>query len=102
MDGGVKVFRLVAERVKREFAPGMIVNCWGYNVNAAKGRPSRRWRGDRVHLVNNHVSEPTTVHWHGLIVPNGMDGVSRVASRTKTPVEFILRSTAHNVPSPLG
>ncbi|MFN3533144.1 MAG: TolC family protein, partial [Candidatus Brocadia sp.] len=30
-DNGVKVFHLIAEPVKREFAPGMIVNCWGYN-----------------------------------------------------------------------
>ena len=31
LDNGVKVFHLVAEPVKREFAPGMVVNCWGYN-----------------------------------------------------------------------
>ena len=31
MKGGVKEFHLTAEPVKREFAPGMIVNCWGYN-----------------------------------------------------------------------
>src|SRR4051794_40270950 len=31
MVGGVKEFALVAEPVKREFAPGMVVNCWGYN-----------------------------------------------------------------------
>ncbi len=29
MNGGVKEFRLVAEPVKREFAPGFVVNCWG-------------------------------------------------------------------------
>jgi manganese oxidase len=29
--GGVKEFHLVAEPVKREFAPGMVINCWGYN-----------------------------------------------------------------------
>lgn len=31
MEGGVKVFRLVAEPVVQEFAPGMVVKCWGYN-----------------------------------------------------------------------
>src|SRR5688500_6677575 len=31
MEGGVKVFHLIAEPVKREFAPGLIVNCFGYN-----------------------------------------------------------------------
>ena len=41
MDNGVKVFHLIAEPVQREFAPGMIVNCWGYN-GSTPGRPSKR------------------------------------------------------------
>src|SRR5712692_11614961 len=28
MNGGVKEFHLIAEPVKREFAPGFVVNCW--------------------------------------------------------------------------
>ncbi len=31
MKDGVKEFHLIAEPVKREFADGMSVNCWGYN-----------------------------------------------------------------------
>ncbi len=31
MKDGAKEFRLVAEAVKREFAAGMVVDCWGYN-----------------------------------------------------------------------
>src|SRR3989449_7216108 len=30
LDRGVKVFHLVAEQVKREIAPGMVINAWGY------------------------------------------------------------------------
>lgn len=75
MDGDVKVFRLVAEEVKREFAPGMIVNCWGYN-RQTPGPTIEAVEGDRVRIfVTNHLPEPTTVHWHGVILPNGMDGV---------------------------
>src|SRR6476660_9306557 len=31
MKGGVKELHLIAEPVRREFAPGMEVECWGYN-----------------------------------------------------------------------
>jgi FtsP/CotA-like multicopper oxidase with cupredoxin domain len=75
MDNGVKVFHLVAEPVKREFAPGMIVNCWGYN-GSTPGPTIEAVEGDRVRiLVTNRLPEHTTIHWHGVFLPNGMDGV---------------------------
>ena len=76
MDGGVKVFHLVAQKVKREFAPGMVVDCWGYN-GECHGPVIEAVEGDRVRiLVSNELSEPTSVHWHGVRLPNGMDGVA--------------------------
>ncbi|MDP9002984.1 MAG: copper oxidase [Myxococcota bacterium] len=76
LDEGVKEFRLVAEPVKREFAPGMIANCWGYNGHV-HGPTIEVVEGDRVRLVvTNHLPERTSVHWHGVLLPNGMDGVS--------------------------
>ena len=73
---GVKVFHLVAEQVKREFAPGLLVDCWGYN-GLTPGPLIEAVEGDRVRFyVTNRLPEPTTVHWHGLLLPNGMDGVS--------------------------
>jgi FtsP/CotA-like multicopper oxidase with cupredoxin domain len=72
---GVKEFRLVAEPVKREFAPGMVVNCWGYN-GQTPGPTLEAVEGDRVRiLVTNQLPEHTSVHWHGILLPNGMDGV---------------------------
>ena len=74
-DNGVKVFHLIAEPVKREFAPGMIVNCWGYN-GQTPGPTIEVVEGDRVRiLVTNKIAEHTTIHWHGVLLPNGMDGV---------------------------
>lgn len=74
-DNGVKVFHLTAEPVKREFAPGMIVNCWGYN-GQTPGPTIEAVEGDRVRLlVTNKLQEHTTIHWHGVLLPNGMDGV---------------------------
>jgi manganese oxidase len=76
MENGVKVFHLTAEPVKREFAPGMVVNCWGYN-GQTPGPTLEAVEGDRVRiLVTNNLPEATSIHWHGLFLPNGMDGVA--------------------------
>ena len=75
MKNGVKEFRLVAEPVDREFAPGMKVKCWGYN-GQTPGPTIEAVEGDRVRiLVTNKLPEHTSIHWHGIFLPNGMDGV---------------------------
>lgn len=85
MDGDVKVFHLIAEPIRREFAPGFWVNCWGYN-GTSPGPTIEAVEGDRVRiLVTNNLNEPTSVHWHGLIVPNGMDGVGGLNQRAIPP-----------------
>ncbi len=73
---GVKVFHLVAEVVQHEFAPGLVVETWGYN-GTAFGPTIEAVAGDRVRIyVTNRLPEPTTVHWHGVLLPAGMDGVT--------------------------
>ncbi len=75
MNAGVKEFHLVAEPVLRELAPGMQARLWGYN-GASPGPTIEAVEGDRVRIfVTNRLPEHTTVHWHGLLLPNGMDGV---------------------------
>jgi FtsP/CotA-like multicopper oxidase with cupredoxin domain len=75
MKGGVKEFHLIAEPVRQEFAPGMTVNAWGYN-GRTPGPTLEAVEGDRVRfLVTNRLPEHTTIHWHGILLPNGMDGV---------------------------
>src|SRR5260370_28969198 len=87
MVGGAKEFHLVAEPVRREFAPGMLVNCWGYN-GQTPGPTLEAAEGDRVRiLVTNHLPEPTSVHWHGFILPNGMDGVGGLTQKHIPPGE---------------
>jgi FtsP/CotA-like multicopper oxidase with cupredoxin domain len=76
MEDGFKTFHLIAEPVIREFAPGFKVNCWGYN-GQAPGPTIEATEGDRVRIyVENRLPEPTSVHWHGVLLPNGMDGVT--------------------------
>jgi FtsP/CotA-like multicopper oxidase with cupredoxin domain len=73
---GVKVGHLIAEPVDHEFAPGLRATCWGYN-GSTPGPTIEAVEGDRLRIyVTNRLPEPTTVHWHGVILPNGMDGVS--------------------------
>jgi FtsP/CotA-like multicopper oxidase with cupredoxin domain len=75
MNGDWKEFHLVAEPVVREFAPGMKANLWGYN-GQSPGPTIEAVEGDKVRIfVTNRLPEHTTVHWHGMLLPNGMDGV---------------------------
>ena len=75
MKDGWKEFHLVAEPVRRELAPGMTANLWGYN-GQSPGPTIECVEGDRVRIfVTNRLPEHTTVHWHGILLPNGMDGV---------------------------
>ena len=72
---GVKVFHLTAGPVKHTFAPGLEVEAWGYN-GSTPGPLIEVVEGDRVRIyVTNKLPEPTTVHWHGVLLPCGMDGV---------------------------
>ena len=95
-EDGAKTFRLVAGPVKREFAPGLVVNCWGYN-GQTPGPTIEAVEGDRVRIyVTNQLPEPTSVHWHGVLLPNGMDGVSGLTQKPIPPgetykYEFTLR-----------
>jgi hypothetical protein len=74
MDNGVKVFHLVAEPVKHEIIPGKVVNLWGYN-GSAPGPTIQAKQGDRVRIiVDNHLPEATSMHWHGFDIPFEMDG----------------------------
>jgi len=75
MNGDWKEFHLVAEPVVREIAPGMNANLWGYN-GQSPGPTIEAVEGDKVRIfVTNKLPEHTTIHWHGMLLPCGMDGV---------------------------
>lgn len=96
MANGVKEFHLTVEEIWREFAPGMKVKCWGYN-GMTPGPTIEAVEGDRVRFyVTNKLPEPTSVHWHGVLLPNGMDGVQGLTQKPIQPgetfvYEFTLR-----------
>ncbi len=75
MRGDWKEFHLVAEPVVREMAPGMKAHLWGYN-GSSPGPTIECVEGDKVRIyVTNKLPEHTTIHWHGILLPSGMDGV---------------------------
>lgn len=84
---GVKVFHMTVEELEHEFAPGLKATCWGYG-GRVNGTVIEAVEGERVRIyVTNKLKAPTSVHWHGLYLPNGMDGVSGLTQRPIPPGE---------------
>jgi hypothetical protein len=80
--GGVKIFHLVAEPVKHVIAPGLEIEAWGYN-GRTPGPLIECVEGDRIRVyATNKLPEPTSVHWHGVLLPNGMDGVAGLTQKS--------------------
>ena len=84
---GVKVFHLVAEEVWHTFASGLKAKCWGYN-GKVHGPTIEAVEGEHIRIyVTNKLKAPTSVHWHGVFLPNGMDGVGGLTQRAIPPGE---------------
>ena len=87
MVDGWKVFHLIAEPVTHEFTPGLVAECWGYN-GRVHGPTIEAVEGDQVRIyVTNRLEAPTTTHWHGILLPSGMDGVGGVSQKAIQPGE---------------
>ena len=93
---GVKEFHLTAEEIEHEFAPGTKIKAWGYN-GRTPGPTIEATEGDKVRiLLTNRLKEHTSIHWHGVLLPNGMDGVGgltqpHIAPGENFAYEFTLR-----------
>jgi hypothetical protein len=96
LDNGVKVFHLIAEAVKQQIAPDKTLDLWGYN-GSAPGPTIQITEGDRVRiLVENHLPEPTSMHWHGFEIPHGMDGGPGISQDPIAPGgRFVYEFTLH-------
>lgn len=81
--GGIKQFTLTASVVRWNILPGVTVLAYAFNEQVP-GPRLELVQGDRVRIdVRNDLPEPTSVHWHGLDVPNPMDGP---ADLTQDPI----------------
>lgn len=95
---GLKVFEVTAQVVQWETEPGVQKEAWTYD-GTVPGPTIRADLGDRVRIVlRNELPEPTTIHFHGMTVPAGMDGVPVISQDAVLPgesftYEFEVRDT---------
>jgi len=84
IEDGVKVFDLDVSVIEWNILPDQSVEAYAFN-RQVPGPRLRVTDGDRVRInVTNNLPEPTSVHWHGMILPNRMDGAADV---TQKPIE---------------
>lgn len=88
MDGDVKVFNITCEEIDWETAPGMTFQAMAYN-QMVPGPEIRATEDDtiRINFTNNMTSQSTAIHFHGLRIPNGMDGVPFITQPSIKPGE---------------
>ncbi|MFZ1060627.1 MAG: multicopper oxidase family protein [Candidatus Rokuibacteriota bacterium] len=85
--GGVREIHLEAREVRWELAPGKVMKAMAYN-GQIPGPELRLKEGEPVRIVlRNSLPEPTTIHWHGVDVPNPMDGVPGITQKPVQPGE---------------
>jgi len=96
MDGDIKEFHLIAEPVKQQLVPGKTANLWGFN-GSAPGPTIQVNQGDRVRIiVDNHLPEPFSMHWHGFEIPHDMDGAPGTSQDPIQPGgRFVYEFTLH-------
>ena len=88
MDGNVKVYRLTVTELQWEVAPGQMVDAMAFNGQVPGPRIDVN-EGDRLRfVVTNQLSQPFVLHFHGLTIPNAMDGVPFVTQDPIMPGDY--------------
>ena len=78
----------------------MKANLWGYN-GQSPGPTIEAVEGDKVRIfVTNKLPEHTTVHWHGMRLPNGMDGVGGLTQPHIQPARPSSTSSSYAAAAP--
>jgi FtsP/CotA-like multicopper oxidase with cupredoxin domain len=99
MDGDTKVFDITMKPVVWEIAPGKTVETFSYN-GIVPGPEIRVTEGDKLRFqVKNELPESSSIHWHGIHLPNKMDGVPFV---TQPPIKPGESFTYEFVAKPAG
>jgi FtsP/CotA-like multicopper oxidase with cupredoxin domain len=95
---GTKEFELTAEIAPWEVSPGEVVDAWTYN-GAVPAPTMHVDQGDHVRVtVHNELPAATDVHFHGVRLPNEMDGVSPITQDLIEPGEdFVYEFDADEV-----
>ena len=84
---GTKQYELTASVIQWETEPGKVVEAYAYN-GTVPGPQIHVQVGDRVKVIlHNELPEPTTIHFHGQVVPNAVDGVPVITQPAVMPGE---------------
>ena len=84
---GTKEFHLTAAVTPWEVSPGKVVDAWTYN-GMVPAPAIRVEVGDQVRVIlDNQLPLGTDIHWHGVKVPNAMDGVAPITQPLVKPGE---------------
>jgi FtsP/CotA-like multicopper oxidase with cupredoxin domain len=95
---GAKEISIVAAPTKVSLIDGRTLDVWAYN-GTVPGPMLRLALGETVRVkLTNHLPQPTTVHWHGIRLPNGMDGVPGVTQPPIAPGESFIYEFAPKDP----
>jgi FtsP/CotA-like multicopper oxidase with cupredoxin domain len=87
LEDGVKVFDLETSVIEWNILTDQPMMAYAFNYQVP-GPRIRVTEGDRLRInVTNHLPESTTVHWHGLILPNAMDGPAEITQEPIAPGE---------------
>ena len=91
----LREFTLTASEFDWTLMEDVTVRAWGYN-GQMPGPELRMTEGDTVRItLRNELPVPTTIHWHGINVPNAMDGVAGLNQAPVPPgEEFVYEFTA--------
>lgn len=102
LPNGTKQWELTASVIQWETEPGKVQTAYAYN-GTVPGPQLHAQVGDKVRIIlHNKLPDPTTIHFHGLIVPNDMDGVPVISQPAVMPGEsftyaFTLRNGGSNM-----
>ncbi|MBT8467868.1 MAG: multicopper oxidase family protein [Deltaproteobacteria bacterium] len=91
---GVQSLELTAAPTSVQQFDGRLLDVWAYN-NRVPGPVLRVRLGESIEVkLHNRLPQPTTIHWHGVRVPNAMDGVPGVTQKAVPPgTSFTYRFT---------
>nr|WP_224753525.1 multicopper oxidase family protein [Paenibacillus terricola] len=91
-------FSLTASSSNQEIAPGKTLPVWTFN-NSVPGPQIRVKQGEMIKVnLKNQLPEPVTIHWHGVPVPNEMDGIPGVTQNAVQPGQSFTYEFKADVP----
>ncbi|MEX0709979.1 MAG: multicopper oxidase domain-containing protein [Chloroflexota bacterium] len=102
LDDGTKQWEITASVVQWETEPGTVLEAYAYN-GTVPGPQLRAEVGDKVRIIlHNELLQPTVIHFHGMYVPNAMDGVPVITQPAVMPgesftYEFTLRNAGSHM-----